>query len=451
MKNNWAYFFISSVLIFLFIYTTNVFILAISLIIIIFGMIQSEAKNRIEFIIFFSSWIYVLKFDFNQFSMFLFISIFYILINIYDLYKKKHRFNRNTLLVTYIFLNYIFIVSMTNNGEITSILGLIVNYLVLFIAITLTENIFNFNKLIKVYVSGLIASSFVGFSGYFIEEVYNYIELMTRFNTILVNGELNFRFAGLDLDPNYFAEQVLFAIVLLTINMYIEKNISLFNFISIVLLISFGVLSFSKMFILTISLYFIILLMYLIIKNIKAALKVMVTVVLFGSLIYYTAFEYLYKIYFLRFFGQGISLDSITTGRSDRWDVFINEISNNIQTFVFGQGYGTDFFNNKMPHNMYLTMFYYFGLIGILVFLVFLATLTFEIFSKMKKNQTINIQKMYVILLIITLIMNLSLDSIVMDFFPIQLYLLILSFYSSNNFENINLKYRKEIRFGGTI
>lgn len=433
VKSNWAYFFVASILILSFIYTTNIFILASSLIIILFGMIQSKAENRIEYIIFFSSWIYVLKFDFNQFSMFLFISIFYILLNIYELYKKQYRFKKSTFLVTYIFLIYVFIISMTNNGEITSILGLLVNYLVLFIAISLTSDMFNFNKLIKVYVIGLIASSFIGFLSYFIEEIYNFIESMTRFNTVLVDGRLNFRFAGLDLDPNYFAEQILFAIVLLTINMYVEKNNSVFNLISIILLISFGVMSFSKMFILTLFFYFIFLLVYLTVKNIKAALKIITIIGLVGSLIYYTAFDYLYRIYFLRFFGQGMGLDSITTGRSDRWDTFINEIFRNFNTFIFGQGYGTDFLNGKMPHNMYLTMFYYFGLIGITIFLVFLAFLAFEIFSKTQKNTKNNVQKMYLILLIVTLVMNLSLDSIVMDFFPIQLYLLILSFYSLNN------------------
>ena len=236
----------SSLLVVLKMYTGNNSFLVIFLIIMLFSIFFEKRENKICYLLFFASWSYVLKFNNQSYSLFLILSLFYLFLGFAYLITNKTRFN--LLVVTIFFAVYTLAIPMIHNGNMVTAFGYIINFLVIFIGTTFTKNKNNYLKYINSYAYGLIGASLIRLLSYRINRLDQFISNMTRINTIFVDNKLNIRFAGLDLDPNYYAVQVIFIIsCLLVARYYRDKNLFRVN-IKIFVLIVFGIMSFSKMY-----------------------------------------------------------------------------------------------------------------------------------------------------------------------------------------------------------
>ena len=95
---------------------------------------------------------------------------------------------------------------------------------------------------------------------------------MTIVNTVKTMNSISTRFTGLDLDPNYFSLQVLIAMAcLLVLLIWMEKGEKV-NCITRDISI-FGILTYSKMFIITLIVFIMMTFVVFIRNNVKTAIK----------------------------------------------------------------------------------------------------------------------------------------------------------------------------------
>lgn len=421
----------------------NLFLIAF-IALIIYGITIDKPENKIEYLLYFISWVYVIKFDFNQFSLFLVMSVIYCIVSVIYIIKKRY----NKILLTYILgillilIYTTFSLLMSGTYSIISTYGFLLNYLVIAIACIFVKEQYKFIQYTYMYTIGLLVGCLVRLLGTIFPTIEIYIQNMTRINTVLTNGNLYVRFAGLDLDPNYFSIQILIAISCLSVLIMYDKRESIKSSILIVVLSIFGLLSLSKMFLITFLLYLILIFIILLKTNIKKSIKYLISLLCIASIVGYYFYDYFYEAFLFRFIGKGNHISDITTGRSDIWISYIEEIFKNIKNIFIGKGIASEFLDGHISHNMYLIAIYKLGIIGIIIFLVFILILFRNLKYQMKILNSINILSINLLPLYIILVANLTLDSFLMDFFPIHIFLTMLCilFYKEKFIINISIK-----------
>ncbi|WP_157090709.1 hypothetical protein [Heyndrickxia acidicola] len=331
------------------------------------------------------------------------------------------------MLVFVLFLFYIsFSLFQGIDESVLHIFEFVLGYLVLILScISVTPNTSISNMFIH-YSLGLLAGSIVRVLGYIIPTINSFILSMGRINTVSTGGILYTRFAGLDIDPNYYAIQVLLAISLNILVIFYVKRRRTLNIIITISLVVFGLLSFSKMYILTILILNILIVFMLIRKNIFNAFIYLTSILVLSIIILNQFGNYFYNAYLTRFVGQGNSLGDLTTGRTEIWNGYLQDILEHLKILFFGNGLANGFFNGELSHNMYILALYQIGIIGIIIYLILLV----YTYKTLKISTSIN-NKIKISLNIIPLLMliipNFALDSFAMDYFPIQLFLVMMS------------------------
>ena len=185
----------------------------------------------------------------------------------------------------------------------------------------------------------------------------------------LGEGSYANRFSGLQGNPNYFTLDVIIVLSSLVVAYYLKpEKIYLFLF---VLLSIFGIMSISKSFFISWVILIFIWFIISIKDNIINLFKFVGLFLIAFLLIYCVAYEYI-NAYVLRFAEDiGGSLASITTGRTEIWEKYIDKIFSDPVIFLFGAGV-----NSKVgdlgTHNTYLDCFYSFGVIGTILFILLL-------------------------------------------------------------------------------
>ncbi|WP_203248014.1 hypothetical protein [Sporosarcina beigongshangi] len=392
-----------------------------------YGILKERTEDKIIFLLFFSTWIYVLKFDGDRFSFFHIIQFVYLLSCLFSMLNNKIRVSLTVIIGFLFFALYILLTSgfaSSNNSLV--IVGFLLNFLTIAVAsATLNENA-SYERYVLSYASGLVFSGLVALLGRWIPEVEQYIQNMGETYTLYENNHLYTRFSGLDVDPNYFSLQVLVAIALLLVVSGYKKQL-VKESVLILVLAFMGLHTLSKMFLLMV----IIILIYVCIIYVTSkyrsvmkylfALTVLILIAMpFGLLDFIV-------VTIARFSEQGGTVVSVTTGRSSLWVAYLQEITANPRIFLIGNGIGTGFLDGYAAHNMYLSYWYFTGFLGIVALLVFVA----YSYNHMKKTTTGSIKMAKRALnslpLFVVIVANFSLDSIVMDFFPLVLFLSLLS------------------------
>lgn len=426
---------ISSIFVVFKIYTGSNLFLWLFFLLTSLAMLLDKQQHRIDYLLFFISWVYVIKFDISGYSLLVVLSSFYILLSILTLFLQKQGISKRLLLTYFLFAFYTVAVTIVSGGNLIAVLGFVLNYSVLFCAILTLDDKAYFRRYTYIYASGLLAASIVRLISYAIPEIDHFIESMTIVNTVKTMNSISTRFTGLDLDPNYFSLQVLIAmaclLVLFNLNGKKEKK----SIVLLVILAFFGILTYSKMFIITLIVFIMMTFVVFIRNNVKTAIKFSSFIVIICGGALYFFYEKLFEIYWIRFFGSGISTDAITTGRVSSWSLFVNEILQNTKVFVLGAGFGTSFAKVKMAHTMYLSTPYYIGLIGIVLSVLYISSL----YKVLRENVGImnrpgfQILSINAIPLYIMLIANIGLDSFVMDYFPYHILLIMFALTMSKS------------------
>ena len=426
---------ISSIFVVFKIYTGSNLFLWLFFLLTSLAMLLDKQQHRIDYLLFFISWVYVIKFDISGYSLLVVLSSFYILLSILTLFLQKQGISKRLLLTYFLFAFYTVAVTIVSGGNLIAVLGFVLNYSVLFCAILTLDDKAYFRRYTYIYASGLLAASIVRLISYSIPEIDHFIESMTIVNTVKTMNSISTRFTGLDLDPNYFSLQVLIAMACLLVLFNLDGKKEKKSIVLLVILAFFGILTYSKMFIITLIVFIMMTFVVFIRNNVKTAIKFSSFIVIICGGALYFFYEKLFEIYWIRFFGSGISTDAITTGRVSSWSIFINEILQNTKVFVLGAGFGTSFAKVKMAHTMYLSTPYYIGLIGIVLSVLYISSL----YKVLRENVGImnrpgfQILSINAIPLYIMLIANIGLDSFVMDYFPYHILLIMFALTMSKS------------------
>ncbi len=426
---------ISSIFVVFKIYTGSNLFLWLFFLLTSLAMLLDKQQHRIDYLLFFISWVYVIKFDISGYSLLVVLSSFYILLSILTLFLQKQGISKRLLLTCFLFAFYTVAVTIVSGGNLIAVLGFVLNYSVLFCAILTLDDKAYFRRYTYIYASGLLAASIVRLISYSIPEIDHFIESMTIVNTVKTMNSISTRFTGLDLDPNYFSLQVLIAMACLLVLFNMDGKKEKKSIVLLVILAFFGILTYSKMFIITLIVFIMMTFVVFIRNNVKTAIKFSSFIVIICGGALYFFYEKLFEIYWIRFFGSGISTDAITTGRVSSWSLFVNEILQNTKVFVLGAGFGTSFAKVKMAHTMYLSTPYYIGLIGIVLSVLYISSL----YKVLRENVGImnrpgfQILSINAIPLYIMLIANIGLDSFVMDYFPYHILLIMFALTMSKS------------------
>ena len=327
-----------------------------------------------------------------------------------------------------LFVIYSISIPLFNYGNVAVTLGFILNYTTIFFAALFIKSRGLIRRYIILHAFGLLASCIVRYIGYSISTIDQYFQGIESDYGFLAKGTYHNRFSGMDEDPNYFAIQVLIALACLLVCIYFEKKKRIRLIVLFTSLTIFGILSYSKMFLLVLAALAIISFFMLLRENRKFALNYILLVSLAGGITFYNYYDYFYSAFLVRF-GSGIdSVSDITTGRFDIWLLYVKGIFSDVRVLLLGEGYGAGALNSIGAHNMYLTALYYMGILGLVVTLSFFNCMKLVIRTNLTVKSRFKIFSISSIPFLILLIANFSLDSFVMDFFPFQLLLLMACF-----------------------
>lgn len=427
---------ISSIFVVLKMYTGSNLFLFIFISLVITAMLLDKQQHRIDYLLFFISWVYVIKFDLTSYSLFVVLSFVYIVLSVMTLFMQNKGISTQLVITYVLFVCFAVLATLFNSGNVIEVLGFVLNYSVIFFAVLFIDSNTYFRRYTYVYAIGLLIAAIVRWISFSVQSIDSFIESMTIVNTVKTTSAINTRFTGLDLDPNYFSLQILIAIACLLVLFYYDRKMEIKPIVFIIVLAIFGIFTYSKMFIITFIAFILLTFIMFVKHNVKTAFQfASFMLAICGVLLFF--YEKLFEIYWIRFFGAGTSTDAITTGRLSSWNMFAAEILQSTKIFVIGAGFGTSFSNAKMAHTMYLSTPYYLGLVGIVLALLYIVSLNKVLRQNIGNSGKTNFQILAVntIPLYIMLIANAVLDSFVMDYFPFHIMLIMFALTLRKNQE----------------
>lgn len=194
-------------------------------------------------------------------------------------------------------------------------------------------------------------------------------------DTIMVfdKSEYTTRFSGLQGNPNYYTLDITVVLSAIIVLMYNKKKTPKIHIVCFVALTFLGIMSVSKSFLLT----WIFLMVCWFMLSLKRGYKKFVSyifVVAIGIIIaYYFAYDYI-NAFMFRFTEDGSgTIDSVTTGRSTIWVVYLKTILNEPKILFFGNGLNSMIQPlGKVPHNTYLDLLFNLGILGAILLIALL-------------------------------------------------------------------------------
>ena len=337
------------------------------------------------------------------------------------LFSKLKLPKKSLLLFIILLLFEIFscLISTFTNLSMFSLVSWTSSYLVLIIASYNQEKI-SFEKIYRYF--------FVGFCCAFIT---GWMEPILKWG---VNIPTGYRFTGLLRDPNYYSIDALFLIFSAsTYATLCNKN----KFLYIIPLVFMGLCSVSKTFILLLFLGIFISIVLNIKKiNFKNLILGFIIILIVIMLAYkYGLIDLIMDKYLYR-----SETTSLLTGRDKLWIFYISSLLKNPLILLFGKsltyyskilnpGIIDSFFTNFVAHNTYLDFILSWGIIGTILYLIFLSTIfqNFKNYYSNFKNKEKNLNFILCTTLFLAVIFVLSYLSA--DVFAILiLYLIILKY-----------------------
>ena len=156
----------------------------------------------------------------------------------------------------------------------------------------------------------------------------------------------------------------------------------------VVIITLIGLSTFSKSFIaITLFTYFIVCVLgFVQSKNKKKyLLKLFIGAIIVGSL--FLIFNSYVTSILKRFYvdtGYGHGINTATTGRFEIWKGYIKYLINHPWFLIFGRGIVADSVGEFTPHNLFISILYRFGIVGVLILVMFVIYVCMQ--SKLRKN-----------------------------------------------------------------
>lgn len=287
---------------------------------------------------------------------------------------RVHKIGATQLLLIMLFMLYA-LCGMGNN--ITTVTKMIMGMMLFYIFV---RNIHpeNFKNQIWAFLLGMVGSSAIGvLKGNWARLDAYYSEI----KTVYISSGKVLRFTGLYLDPNYYSVSVIFALMLCLMLFASKKGNRVVLGIIIGALSIFGLLSYSKMFLIT----FLVVVLIFILRELQSPKKIalaMIVCMAGGGALYTWMQNNDYFIVMAKRFFKG----DVTTGRVDIWTAYIRHIDESLLTLLFGDGLGMEYLTVGGPHNTILELIFFFGLIGGILFCITMASIFKSKVYKNKRN-----------------------------------------------------------------
>ncbi|MBA9025656.1 hypothetical protein [Peribacillus huizhouensis] len=240
------------------------------------------------------------------------------------------------------------------------------------------------------------------------------------------------RLSGFYGDANFYSANILVTIASLLIVLYKTKNKTMIvlQIVSIMALLYYGMLSVSKMFILCVAGIAVLWVFSLVLvkRNVLYKIGMGLTILLVLVIgIASNLFSEQIELYLIRF-GMVTDTQSLTTGRSGLFEIYINYLFSSIVSLFFGVGLSSmELVSTSASHNTLIQIIYQVGLLGS-IFLIVWWWMVYSILSNKVKLRTF--EKYYFLILIIAYFLPwLSLDMLYFDEF---FYIILLSILAKN-------------------
>ena len=220
----------------------------------------------------------------------------------------------------------------------------------------------------KAYIISILISSIFGYIFQDNSAIINY----TRDPTAAYHGSDAVRFKGLFTDPNYYFSCVIVAIALIIV-LYISKEVNATFFVSIFSgLTFFGLITYSKTF-LIVYIFTCFFYMFVSLKR-----KRYLIAVIFGFLFLFVLFNIMSNklelfVVIRERFTESDDLNSLTSGRADAWENYLEYIFANAKTLILGEAFNASMLNGIGTHNLAIELLYFTGIIGLALFVAFLC------------------------------------------------------------------------------
>lgn len=194
-------------------------------------------------------------------------------------------------------------------------------------------------------------------------------------------GSSQTRFQGLLRDPNYYMCLVAIAIVLIVF-LYLNGYSSIqYSFVNICLLLFLGAITYSKTFILALVFLVIFLVGMLFYKKMYfQAVSFLCLIIGGGLLMAKTVLSVtIYRITSAR------NMHDLTTGRNDLILNYLKEVTKSAQVLFFGNGLSGEILR-RGTHNIFLEIVFYFGLVGLLLLMIYIGMLIYAFKENIDSN-----------------------------------------------------------------
>lgn len=341
-----------------------------------------DTKLILPLMLFYLPWATIMKISPGANSFFSLVSI---LILARLIIKSRRLMNLNALVAGLLFMAVIILTSM---GRAEALPNAFIRFCIVLLMLTWyisdKENHPDFEVCTIFYSTGMLLASGMA---YFLLASPG----MQRFITITNYANLKVtRLSGFNPDPNYFAMQVLLAVVcLFVLSNHTRSTLKkALQFAAVGCLLFFGFTSVSKMFL--ISLVMITLVWSISVFTSRNELSQKATIILLCAalvavIVSTQMFSDLIDEYLKRF-AQISNVSSLTTGRSDLQAFYVKYILNNIDVLMCGVGLGLKYpvgaLNNV--HNTPIDFIYRLGVIGTALFITWYLSIFKQASLKVK-------------------------------------------------------------------
>ena len=297
-----------------------------------------------------------------------------------------------------------------NTSGITRIINLIIWFLV---GLSIVEFSGNKSRVIvsRSFAQGTILSCIIGYNMSLIPNLQREVVFTSYLNES--TGEFITRFSGLWNDPNGLTVLIVSAMFLIGLCLNRKEIHSIEFYIYTLVLTVFGLLTLSKSCIILIIVFW----MYMLLS--KSEIKIFQKVVILGIgsvAIIYMLFSMSDTVLELvsRFTSARTSSTGITSGRTDLWKMYFNNMS--FKTWIIGNGINFELPYGRAAHNTLIQVVYNIGVFGGLIW--------FGLFSLLYKFTYNCSQKRLVIPLLSLMTTMFFLDGMFIELFYILLPLM---------------------------
>lgn len=266
----------------------------------------------------------------------------------------------------------IFSLFNTGGSNLIKLVDLIIYFVLAYLVMNSKQNI-NVRKLLMFFVAGILIASVLGTFSDWVPGLSGFMRA-TRIK--LDDGDIVGRFSGIQTNPNFYTMDITIAIAALLYFIGSKKQ-RWFDYLLVIVLLGFGVLSLSLSFMLSMAFVFLLYLIYKIFRLTRLSFDI--NVVLRGTLVIVLTIIVISQIsnlpymdiYFQRLGAGGFvdqSLSDLTTGRSDIWSDYLKLYLSDWRIFIFGVGYSVEAYNLRQAHNYFLELLVHLGIVGTMIY-----------------------------------------------------------------------------------